>query len=378
MLDNLDRRRSLLTESVLVKVKIPIMLFVFQFVWALPLGAGVSLLVGEPYGKLGFFNPTGHAAVYVSNVCAETPTQLRLCRPGETGVVLSRYNHIGGFDWIAIPLMPYLYAVERPQDVPQNAEDADVARLRENYRRARLQDIIPDDPQGGMPEGDWVQLIGSAYERNIYGFSLETEIEDDERLIQHLNSRENRRRFNLIWRNCADFAREIMNFYYPGSTKRNIIGDFGIMTPKNAARTLVKYSQKRPELSLAHFVIPQVPGRGSSTRLRGVAESLIRSKKYAVPLAVLEPWAAVSAAAAYLAFGRFNPEGFDPACCEPSDISSCVSGGNGASASEEGISVANNAVLGEAHAEPDCLVQTVEQSENSESGADGNEILSNE
>ena len=35
---------------------------------------------------------TGHAAVYLSGVCAETPLVLRRCGPGETGVVLSRYD----------------------------------------------------------------------------------------------------------------------------------------------------------------------------------------------------------------------------------------------------------------------------------------------
>ena len=38
--------------------------------------------------------------------------------PGESGIVLSRYDGVGGYDWLAIPLVPYLYAVERPEDVP--------------------------------------------------------------------------------------------------------------------------------------------------------------------------------------------------------------------------------------------------------------------
>ncbi|MGQ9635465.1 MAG: hypothetical protein ACUVXB_14615 [Bryobacteraceae bacterium] len=32
---------------------------------ALRSAAAVALLVGEPYGKFGFFNPTGHAAIYL-------------------------------------------------------------------------------------------------------------------------------------------------------------------------------------------------------------------------------------------------------------------------------------------------------------------------
>src|SRR5947209_17412075 len=81
-------------------------------------GSSATLLLEEPYGKLGFFTATGHAAVYLSGVCAETPLVLRPCAPGETGVVISRYNGVGKHDWVAIPLIPYLYAVERPEDIP--------------------------------------------------------------------------------------------------------------------------------------------------------------------------------------------------------------------------------------------------------------------
>ena len=83
--------------------------------------ASATLLLEEPYGKLGFFTATGHAAVYLSGVCAETPIVLRPCSPGETGVVISRYNGVSSYDWVAIPLIPYLYAVERADELPSSA-----------------------------------------------------------------------------------------------------------------------------------------------------------------------------------------------------------------------------------------------------------------
>src|SRR5277367_3938440 len=58
-----------------------------------------ALLLEQPYGVFGTLNPTGHAAVYLARVCAETPVQVRLCGPGETGVVISRYNGLAGYDW---------------------------------------------------------------------------------------------------------------------------------------------------------------------------------------------------------------------------------------------------------------------------------------
>ena len=93
-------------------------LFVLVLACAGLAGASATLLLEEPYGHLGFFTATGHAAVYLSGVCAETPLVLRPCAPGELGSVISRYDGVGGYDWVAIPLIPYLYAVDRPEDIP--------------------------------------------------------------------------------------------------------------------------------------------------------------------------------------------------------------------------------------------------------------------
>ena len=169
--------------------------------------ASATLLLEEPYGKLGFFTATGHAAVYLSGVCADTPVVLRPCAPGETGIVLSRYDGVGGYDWVAIPLIPYLYAVERPEDVPLFADAKMTAFLRDRYRRKYLEDVAPDGEDGETPGGNWYELVGSSYDRAIYGFEIETTPEQDEALIQKLNSSPNQSHFHLVSRNCADFAR---------------------------------------------------------------------------------------------------------------------------------------------------------------------------
>jgi hypothetical protein len=281
------------------------------------LSAGVALLVSEPFGRFGFFNPTGHASIYLSGICAETPATLRPCRPGEFGAVISRYNRIAGRDWIAIPLLPYLYAVSRPEDVPETATPDLVAQLRAAYREAHFPEI---------DGGDWIQLVGAAYDRAIHGFAVETSPEDDLRLIDHLNSLHNRRRFNLFYRNCADFARGIVNFYYPGALRRSIIADAGISTPKQSAKSLVKYCRRRPGLAVGRFLVPQVPGMPRSTNVHGVSESLVRSKKYVAPLLVLQPWVAATAAAAYLVSGRFNPAARPQTLCTPDTLAACIEG----------------------------------------------------
>jgi hypothetical protein len=273
-------------------------------------GASATLLLEEPYGKLGFFSPTGHVAVYLSGVCADSPLVLRRCSPGETGVVISRYDGIAGYDWAAIPLIPYLYAVERPDDIPLFADARMVAFLRDRYRRQYLRGIAPDTPDGGPPGGNWYELVGSSYDRESYGFEIETNPEQDAALIRAYNSWQNRSHYHTVSNNCADFAKDVINFYYPKALHRSVIADVGITTPKQLARTLIRYSGRHPELRLRKLVIPQIPsGLPRSTAVHGVVESFFRSKKYIVPSAVVSPIFAACVFAVYVGTGagRFDP-----------------------------------------------------------------------
>ncbi|MFZ0663049.1 MAG: hypothetical protein WAM66_10185 [Acidobacteriaceae bacterium] len=269
----------------------------------------VALLLEQPYGHLGMFTPTGHVAIYLSDVCAAAPVRLRRCDPGETGVVISRYHHIHGYDWMAMPLLPYLYAVDNPQDIPARSSKVMAMHLRNQYRREYLREYIPDDPHRAIPKGSWTELLGESYIRKIYGFSLETSPEQDDEFIAVFNDRKNRSRYNLIFRNCANFAENILNFYYPHSVHRNFIVDLGIMTPKQTARSFQKYARRHPDLEFTTFVIPQVPGAvGRSTPIHGVLDSVLETKKYILPLAVLHPVVAGTLLAIYFGGdGFFHP-----------------------------------------------------------------------
>ena len=274
-------------------------------------GASATLLLEEPYGRMGFFTATGHAGVYLSGVCAETPLVLRRCAPGETGIVISRYDEVGEHDWIAIPLIPYLYAVERPEDVPLFANAKMAAFLRDRYRRKYLEDIAPDKTNGETPGGNWYQLVGSSYDRTIYGFDIETTPEQDDALIHKLNASPNRSHFHLVSNNCADFAKEVLNFYYPKSLHRSLVADVGITTPKQIAKMLTKYSARHPELHFSRVIISQVPGSmPRSTNVHGVVESFFKAKKYIVPSVVVSPIFAGCVAAAYVGTGAGH---FEPA-----------------------------------------------------------------
>lgn len=269
--------------------------------------ASVALLMEEPYGEFGAFNPTGHAAVYLNHVCAETPTELRMCRPGEMGVVISRYHKIDGYDWIAIPLIPYLYAVDNASEVPLTVDKEQVGALRDSYRRKYLEALAPDTRRGRAPGGEWTELVGSAYDRTIHGFEVESTAEQDERFIALFNDRKNKGHFNLFFHNCADFSRTVLDVYLPNAIHRSFVADLGLTTPKQVAKSLVKYGRKHPELEMRAFVIPQVKGSvPRSHPVDGVMESLVKSKKYLLPLAVLSPEVTGAVVVAYLSEGRMK------------------------------------------------------------------------
>src|SRR5947209_8276775 len=218
--------------------------------------ASATLLLEEPYSVDGTFGGTGHVAVYLNGVCADTPFQLRRGEPGEQGVVISRYHGIAGYDWFAIPLVPYLYAVDLPEQVPLYADPKLTSFLRDQYRRKHFEKFVPDTAEGGVPEGPWVQLVGSSYDRTSYAFEIETSEKKDDELIRNLNARQNVGMYKLLSSNCADFVKGVINFYYPRALHRGIIGDFGVTTPKQIAKCLMRFSKHHPELESAHFVIP--------------------------------------------------------------------------------------------------------------------------
>ena len=273
-----------------------------------PARADLTVLLEEPYSYDGELAGTGHAAVYLNNVCASSPTVLRRCHPGETGVVLSRYHRVGGYDWLAIPLLPYLYAVERPEDIPLIADTKIQAAMRDAYRREYLEAIVPDGPGGETPTGDWYELLGSAFDRTLYGFQIMTSAERDDAFIAAYNAGPNHQAYKLVTSNCADFVREAVNFYYPKAATRSLFADLDVATPKHVAKSLVKYAHHHADLSLTAFVVPQIPGSiKRSTPIHGVVDSVFKAKKYEIPLLVFHPFVGGGVAVAYVVSGRFNP-----------------------------------------------------------------------
>lgn len=281
--------------------------------------AQAALLLEEPYGFFGTINPTGHNAIYLQRVCAETPVKLRRCHTDELGVVIARYQGINGYDWVAIPLVPYLYSVDDAADVPARVDREMVDLLRNRYHEAHLQSLGNKLPEGNIAHGGWTQLIGAAYERRIYAFRFDTTPDQDDAFIARMNQGPNRSHFEFFYNNCADFSRRVLNSYLQGTFRRTLFPDAGMTTPKQTAYKLVRYARKHPETHLEIFEIPQVPGyRRLSHSNHGVAESL--STTYAVPIALLNPYIAGGLFVDYLTRGRYRIMPKHPQVLEPENL----------------------------------------------------------
>ena len=282
--------------------------------------AQAALLMEEPYGFFGSVNPTGHNAIYFVRICAETPIRLRRCHDGELGAVLARYQGINGYDWVAIPPLPYLYSVENASDFPARVNRETVKRLRNRYHEAHLLSLGENLSPGNVLHGGWNQLVGVSYERRIYAFRFETTEEQDDALIAHMNDGGNRTHFSLLFNNCSDFARLSLNLYFPGTFKRSVFPDAGVTTPKQLAYKLERYASKHPETQLTIFEIPQIPGyRHASHSNKSIAESLATTG-YAIPIALLNPYLAGGLFVDYLVRGRHHLIPKNPQLLEPDNL----------------------------------------------------------
>jgi len=308
-----------------------------------------ALLLEEPYGFFGTLNPTGHTAIYFARICADGPTKLRRCEPGEMGSVISRYSDVAHHDWVIIPLVPYLYSVEDLSQVPDRVNPETVHRLRNQYHEAHLLSLGKDVRRGDFWHGGWTQLVGVSYERRMYAFRFDTTEEQDDALIERMNKDKNRSHFELFFNNCADFSRKVMNQYFPRNFRRSFFPDAGMTTPKQITFKLVRYAKKHPELHLEVYEIPQVPGyRHKSRSNKSISESLITTG-YALPIALLNPYLAGGLFADYVVHGRYHLIPKNPEKLMPDDLAVLTVSGaakeNSLTASEQVHSVAPSSAV---------------------------------
>lgn len=273
--------------------------------------ADVGLLLGESTGKgMSRWTSAGHSAVYLSRVCPDGPVRMRLCAPGEQGSVLNNYIDFSEdkpYEWNIVPLSVYLFGVENAENRPLYASPELRAVLQERYRRDRLGAICPDGPCAES-KANWRDTVAANFVRDVYMFEVNTTIEQDEAFIAKFNAMPNVDHYNGFKRNCADFARLVINTYFPGAARPDHLNDFWMTSPKAISKSFTHYAVKRPELNFRVVRFTQIPGsyRRSSDARKGT-EVAFTSKKWFFPM-LLRSNELILFTASYLATGRFNPE----------------------------------------------------------------------
>ncbi|HYA98186.1 MAG TPA: hypothetical protein VEH49_08835, partial [Methylomirabilota bacterium] len=280
---------------------------------ACPARADIGIVLNESLDtSVARITGSGHSAVYLSHVCAESPVKLRPCRPGEMGSVISNYTTLGEdqpFEWNVVPLSIYLYGVEDPADRPLFVSFEIKHLLEERYREKYLAALCAGEFCRKSGKAEWREMVGASLERSLYIFAVDTTPEQDLRFIAEMNAASNVNHFNGVTRNCANFAERLVNTYFPHSVGADYINDFGMTSPKAIARSLTRYVGRHPELELRVIHVAQVPGTFKrSTEARAGTEQLFHSKKFLVPMLVFADYGIPVAAGSYFLTGRFNPE----------------------------------------------------------------------
>jgi hypothetical protein len=254
----------------------------------------------------------GHSAVYLSRICAATPVTLRMCEPGELGAVIQNYEDYmenQPYEWNIVPLSLYLYGVDDVRDRPLFGSPELRQVLQDQYRQNHLQQLCTTRRCINDPEANWRDSVAAAFVREIYIFQVHTSVEQDEQFVREFNARANVNHYNGFSRNCADFAKLVVNTYFPHSAHRDILNDFAMTGPKAIARSFTHYAEHHPELDLHVLRVEQVPGtyKRSSDCHEGT-EQTVRSLKWLVPIMLVEAQAVPVLAASYFFTGHFSPD----------------------------------------------------------------------
>ncbi len=293
-----------------------------RFVWLVflasvfvcpPARGGVGVVLNESLDTSAqWVTGSGHTSIYFSRICPASPVRLRLCHPGEHGSVMSNYINLGEYrhyEWNVVPLDVYLYGVTNPGNRPLFGSPKLKALLEQTYRTRALSKYCYAQSCVTSEKAEWKEMVGATMSRSMYIFYVDTSLQQDLRLIAEFNSLPNQNHFDGVTDNCADFAKRILDTYFPHSAHRDVIDDFGMTSPKAVARTFSHYALQHPDLQFCVLHFSQLPGTiKRSTEPHDGTEQLFRSKKLLVPMAIFANHELPVVAAIYFLHGRFSPE----------------------------------------------------------------------
>ena len=297
----------------------------FRMVFALPLvtllfhiaipraSADVGVILNESLDEdFDRISSTGHSAIYFSRICPESPVKLRLCRPGESGSVMSNYVNIGedeSYEWNIVPLNIYLFGVEDPRNRPLFASYKIKRLLEERYRQKYLPTYCTTESCMNSPKSEWREMVAATMIRGVYIFTVDTTEAQDLQLIADFNTSVNKNHFNGVTRNCADFTKHIINTYFPHSAHADYLNDFGMTSPKAVARTFTHYGLHHSESNFRVMHFAQVPGVTKRSRtVRSGSEQLFHSGKLLIPMALISYYAVPVVATSYFTTAHFNAQ----------------------------------------------------------------------
>ena len=236
-----------------------------------PSRADIGVIVLEPIGALGFFTRVGHAGTYFSNICQDgSPIRMRLCLPGESGGVVSKYSPLSeheDYDWAIVPFEEYMHGLESPDFAPMiGTPKLQSAIERYNFGPLFSRALKTTSPEE-LPDGQWKAALATRFDRTIYILSVETSAADDAIIVAAFNAAPNKSRFNFFYRNCSNQAKAIFDLILPHI---DTIGDrtsgVTMETPKGLAKALVDQALRNPELNLRVRRYAQIPGTFGRSR----------------------------------------------------------------------------------------------------------------
>src|SRR4029453_310145 len=233
-----------------------------------PSRADIGVIVLEPIGALGFFTRVGHAGTYFSNICQDgSPVRMRLCLPGESGGVVSKYSPLSeheDYDWAIVPFEEYMHGLASRDFAPMIG----TPKLQSAIERYNFGPLFSSDLKtslGELPDGQWKAALATRFDRNIYILSIETSAADDAVIIAAFNAAPNKSRFNFLYRNCPKQAKTTFPLIPPETIGDRTSG-ITMETPKGLAKALVDQALEHPALNLRVRRYAQIPGTYDRSR----------------------------------------------------------------------------------------------------------------
>ncbi|WP_446743819.1 hypothetical protein [Silvibacterium acidisoli] len=251
------------------------------------LHADIGIVVADPTGEgSSAYTHAGHALLYLSGVCPASPVRARLCTPGEQGSIITifpDFHELQPYEWNIVPVSMYVNGTTDPNDRlligTKNVKVAITGRARSGYLAPVCGGECPM-----VHRSYWRDTLAATIERDVFIYAVKTTPEQDAAAVAWLNDQPNVNHYKPITDNCAMFVQRIVNSIFPNAMRRDVLNDFGIMTPKAGARSFSRWAHDRPELGFHAMHFEQRPGtlHRSGTASNGT-EAAFHIKKYLIP-----------------------------------------------------------------------------------------------